>query len=216
MSTLDDEEKKAYERVIAITGIIGSGKTTVSSILKEKGAFVLDADLIAHQIFSPRDYAGFEGLKREITETFGEDIFKEDVLDRTALAKAAFATGETTQKLNAITHPHIQRVFLDIVKSVPEDQPVFYDIPLLFEAGLQEMVRKIVVVTAPEEIALKRAMWRLELTEEQARKRLSRQISIEKKEKLADFVVRNTGDLEHLRGEVDRLWEWVTGEKNEK
>ncbi len=206
--------ESAYRRVTAITGIIGSGKTTVCELLKEKGALVLDADLIARQIFTP-SYSRFEEVKRELSDAFPDTIlFQGDFLDRRALAEVAFSSEKNTRRLNAVTHPHISRVFTELVEKIPRDTFIFYDIPLLFETGLNELVGKSIVVYAPEEVCVERASRRLGITEDAVRARLNRQISLNEKTQKADYIVMNTGTPDELAAEVEKLWRWL-GETHE-
>lgn len=211
--------------IIGLTGGIATGKSTVSSILKEKyGLPIIDADILARKAVEPETRAF-----TKIVETFGSDLaLKDDAgniigLDRTALGKRVFSGDEAARKkLNRIVHPAVRWL---MVKSVIWEwlvngrKVVVLDIPLLFESGLDRFCGINVIVTTSKEIQLQRLLARDErLSEEDARGRIASQWDIDDKKKLADVVIENDSTKEELEKRVAQvvkqyfsrstLWTW--------
>jgi len=207
MSVNSDQDP--YARVYGLTGIIGSGKSTVAAILRNLGAEVLDADEIARFVMSP-EYSGYPELKNLIEKVFKrfttKSIFAEDTsLKRDVLASLIFDHPERVAELNIITHPAIKTEFRNRMKSITAPK-VFYDVPLLFETGINKKVKKSILVYAPENVCIKRAADRLKLPEADIIARLKNQISIEKKREMADYIIENTGSMEDLQKNVETLY----------
>ena len=180
--------------IIAITGVIGSGKTAIASELEKQGFIVLSADKLAREIVVP----GSQGLS-DIVQYFGDEILtKEGILDRKKLGKIVFANKAKKEILEKILHPHIRTLFTEKAKNhwvsvKNSDHPfIFYDIPLYFETSYQHpWIRKVVTVAASKPTCLQRIMKRDGLNEEDANRRIESQISIEEKIKRSDFVIQN-------------------------
>jgi dephospho-CoA kinase len=193
---------------IALTGGIGSGKSTVARMLAARGAVVVDADAIAREIVEPGQPA-----LQEIREAFGPEVVAPDgTLDRARLAAIVFADADALARLNAITHPRIAERSAELLASAPADAVVVYDMPLLVEQG-GEALRgwdRIVVVDAPDEVRLERLFAR-GLEREDAERRLRAQATREQRLAVADVVLDNSGDLVALESAVDGLWRGVTG-----
>jgi dephospho-CoA kinase len=192
---------------VGLTGGIGSGKSTVSAMLARKGAGIVDADEIARRIVEP----GSPVLAR-LSEEFGDDIVLSDgTLDRQLLAERAFADERSTRHLNEITHPAIREIAEAEITSVEVRYPIaVYEMPLLVETGQVSLVDIVVVVDAPEETQLQRAMAR-GLVESDVRRRMEQQASREDRTSAADHVIDNGGSLESTRAQVDALWaEWAS------
>lgn len=194
--------------VVGLTGGIGSGKSTVSAMLAERGATVIDADVLAREVVEP----GTDGL-REIVETFGESVVASDgSLDRPKLASIVFADEAKRQALNAIVHPRVgQRVGERLGELRDTDAIVILDVPLLVEAtgGSRQYADTIVVVATEERTQLDRAEARgMDRADTQAR--MAMQSSLEEKLAVADHVLRNDGSLDELRAQVDALWGVLT------
>jgi len=206
--------ENAYARVYGLTGVMGSGKSTAAKLLAEAGVVVLDADSIARQVVQP-GAASYPDIRLKLIAAFepkaGEALFHADgSLNRAVLARVAFADRAATQKLGEIMHPHIQAEFARQVATIPTGKKIVYDVPLLFEGRLHERVKKTIVVYAPEEVCVARAVARAaaqgqSLTSDEARARLRQQISIEKKRELADYILDNSGDLATLKAQVTGL-----------
>jgi len=207
MSVASDQD--SYARVYGLTGIIGSGKSTVASILRGLGAEVLDADEIARYVVTPQ-YSGYAELRKLMEKVFrrftSEPIFADDAsLKRDLLADLIFDHPERVAELNMITHPAIKTEFRNRMKLITTPK-VFYDVPLLFETGINKKVKKSILVYAPESVCTKRAADRLKLPESAIIARLKNQISIEKKREMADYIIENTGSMEDLQKNVEALY----------
>ena len=192
---------------VGLTGGIGSGKSTVSAMLARKGAGIVDADEIARRIVEP----GSPVLAR-LSEEFGDDIVLSDgTLDRQLLADRAFADERSTRHLNEITHPAIREIAEAEITSAEARYPIaVYEMPLLVETGQVSLVDIVVVVDAPEETQLQRAMAR-GLGESDVRRRMEQQASREDRTSAADHVIDNGGSLESTQAQVDALWaEWTS------
>lgn len=192
---------------IALTGGIGSGKSTVSRLLAEKGAIVVDADAIAREIVEP----GQPALD-EIRVAFGSDVIDSDGrLRRSRLAEIAFSDPDALARLNAITHPRIAARSTELLESAPADAVVVYDMPLLVEQGPQALASwdAIVVVDAPEDVRLERLVAR-GLDRADAERRIAAQASRQERLEAADHVIDNAGDLMSLERSVDALWTSLT------
>jgi dephospho-CoA kinase len=197
-------------KVIGLTGGIGTGKSTVTRLLREeKGVTVIDADEATRAVQAP----GSEGLRRLVDE-FGSSILASDGgLDRANLAAVAFADPEARQRLNAIVHPLVREWMADRqMEAQARGEPyVVLDIPLLFESRGAEDFDDVILVYAPEELSLRRLVELRRMPEEQARARIAAQMPIEEKRRLARHVIENTGTLDQLRARTDRVWTEVTG-----
>ena len=142
----------AAVQMIGLTGGIGSGKSTVASLLAARGAVVIDADVIARQVVEPGS-----PVLAQLAERFGPDIIgPEGRLDRPRLAEKAFVSDETRKELEAITHPAIGEEFLRQVAAAPEGAVVVHDVPLLVESKNPAQYRAVIVVEAPRELRLER------------------------------------------------------------
>lgn len=194
-------------RSLGLTGGIGSGKSTVSSMLEAHGAVVVDADRIVRELQRPG-----EPVFDAMVERFGSGILAEDgTLDRQAVADIVFADADALTDLNAIVHPAVGVAMAEQLAALAEtDQTVILDIPLLVESGRDDMAAVIVVDVDPE-LAVSRLVEFRGLTEDDARARMARQVSREDRLARADVVLDNSGDLEHLRTQVDDLWRRIQG-----
>lgn len=188
---------------IGLTGGIGSGKSSVASLLRDRGFVIVDADRIARDILQP----GSDAL-REVAAVFGDDLLDASgVLNRKLLAQRAFGSEAQTQKLNAITHPAIRKESMrqfDAAEAAGADVAV-YDMPLLIELGLHRAMDFTVVVDVDEEERVKRLVNFRGLTEEDARSRIARQITDAERLAAADYVIDNNGPLPELSPQVDAL-----------
>ena len=192
---------------IGRTGGIGSGKSAVADLLVERGAWLIDADVVAREVVEP-DGPAYGPL----VERFGDGILtQERTIDRQSLADLAFATPEALADLNAITHPAIGIEMIERQKALEEtDALVILAIPLLRPIHRETMViDRVVVVDCPTEVAIERLIAYRAFPESDARARIAAQISREERCSEADFVLLNDAGLAELAAEVDRLWEWI-------
>lgn len=187
-------------KTFGITGSIACGKSTVSNFVRQQGIPVIDADHVARDVVAPTS----RGLE-QIVSTFGEQYLLPDkTLDRVKLGALVFADDKELDKLNRIMSPLIQRESLRQIVATHNEGHEFvaYDAALLIEMGNADKYRPLIVVTAPLETQLARLMKRNNLTEEEARRRISKQLSSEEKAKHADFVIETTGTLEELETKI--------------
>lgn len=190
----------SQNKIIGLTGSISTGKTQVSNYLRDRGEKVIDADLIA------REVVDLGPVKEKIKEAFGNDIYKDDELDRKALGEIVFRDKEKRQVLNEIEHPEIYRLILEEIKK--SKGRVFVDIPLLFES--EELNKKynlnfdeIWLVYVDKKEQIKRLMKRDDISEDFALEKINSQMSLEEKKKLADLVIDNSRDLEDTFRQVE-------------
>lgn len=189
-------------RRIGLTGGIGSGKSTVASMLASRGAVLIDADAIARELVEPGEPA-LEALVDE----FGPSILQPDgSLSRATLASIAFRDPGATERLNAIMHPRIAEESRRRMDEAPDDSVVVYDMPLLVETGQQSLVDVVVVVDAPEDVQIERAVGMRGLEEQDVRRRIALQASREERRSVADVVIDNSGSRDETEEQVDRLW----------
>ncbi|MBQ0138978.1 MAG: dephospho-CoA kinase [Kurthia sp.] len=189
--------------IIGLTGSIASGKSTVAKMLEQYEFPIVDADLVARVVVEP----GKPALQ-QIKNKFGEDIVLEDGnLNRPKLGNIIFNDPKKRLDLNAIMHPAIRKEMLEQRdKCLRDGHPVvIMDIPLLFESKLQHFVEKILVVSVTEENQLRRLMERNELSEADARARISSQLPISVKEEGADAVIYNNESLEETQQQLEAI-----------
>lgn len=176
--------------ILGLTGGIASGKSTVSAYLAQKGALIVDADLIARQVVAKKS----SGLK-QIVAKFGEEILTASgELDRKKLGKLVFSNKELLKALTDITGPLIRAEILREIQAAKKAQVklVVLDIPLLFETGYQTLCDKVMVVTIPSKLQLERVMKRDNLSAAEARKRIANQLPASKRNELADVLIDNS------------------------
>jgi dephospho-CoA kinase len=191
--------------LVALTGGIGSGKSTVSQRLAARGAVIVDADAIVREL----QQAGSPLLDR-LADRFGEEILRADgELDRAALAAIAFADDQALADLNAIVHPDVRaEIATRIAAEADTDHVVVVDTPL-FEVTSDVEFAAVLVVDVPPDVAVERLIGQRGLTEADARARIAKQIGREERIAKADRVIDNSGDLTALDAQIDELWNWL-------
>lgn len=186
---------------VAVTGGIGSGKSTVSTVLRELGAVVADSDRLAREVVAP----GAPGLA-EIAAAFGPSVLTGDgALNRPALAAVVFADPAARRTLEAITHPRVRARFEQIRAAAPADAIVVNDIPLLVDLAVAATFHLVVGVRADEQRRVGRLVGR-GLTEADARARIAAQLTEEQRAPLCDVVLDNDGAPDELAEQVRALW----------
>lgn len=192
--------------LVALTGGIASGKSTIARRLAEHGAVIVDADQIVRDVQSPGS-----PVLAAIAEEFGAQMLRPDgSLDRAALGAVVFGDPDRLVALNAIVHPAVRaesaRRFLDASAADP-GALVVYDVPLLAEARASDPWDTVIVAHAPAEVRMQRLIEQRGMTQEEARARIAAQATDEERLRLADIVVDTAGTLEHTLRQVDELAE---------
>ncbi|WP_028546227.1 dephospho-CoA kinase [Paenibacillus taiwanensis] len=186
---------------IGLTGGIASGKSTVSAMLVDKGARLVDADRIAREIVLPGS-----PVLAQIAERFGHEMLLQDgALDRKRLGAVVFGDEAERKALEGITHPAIRQRMLEQMRSYEQEQPdklVVVDVPLIYESRMESLFEAVMVVYVPHQVQLERLMKRDSLSPEQAKLRLAAQMDIEEKRLRADYVIYNDQGLEHTAHQI--------------
>ena len=193
--------------VVGLTGGIGSGKSSVSDLLSRRGAVVIDADQISHEVMAPGGTA-YDG----VVQRFGREILAADrTIDRQALARVVFSDPEALNELTKLTHPAIGAVISKrLAAESSTDHVVVLDVPLLVESARQRPeLMGVMVIDTPRHLALARLVERRGMDRVDAEARMANQASREERLARADFVIDNSGDLEALEAEVDRAMDWI-------
>jgi dephospho-CoA kinase len=188
--------------VVGLTGGIGSGKSTVSMLLAERGAPVLDTDAVARQVVAPGGPAHDALVTR-----FGPDL----ATDRRALAAVVFSQPAALADLNAIVHPAVREEVRRRLHSLRQSgtEVVILAVPLLVETGGAYDVAGVVVVDCPEEVAVRRLVEHRGMDEADVRRRMAAQASREERTAAADVIIHNDGSLDDLKSQVDETWTWI-------
>jgi dephospho-CoA kinase len=187
--------------VVALTGGIGAGKSTVAQYFSELGAVVVDADHLA-RIAIERGSDGFD----EVVATFGQTIISNGDIDRKALAEIIFNDPELKRKLESIIHPRVQKLFAQAVAQVDPSVPLIYEIPLLVETNAAEKFDYVITVEADEELRISRLLARGMFISD-IKARLANQAPSSARTEIADVVITNDGDDDQLLRQVENLWE---------
>ena len=189
--------------VVALTGGIGAGKSTVAQNFAELGALVIDADQLARMAIE----RGSDGFA-EVLLRFGDEIIVNGDIDRKKLAEIVFSDEGARKDLEKIIHPRVQAIFAEVVEDLEHDDILIYEIPLLVETDASEKFDYIITVEADIEVRKERLLKR-GLYISQIEKRMAAQASQESREAIADSVIYNDGDEDSLLRQVENLWESV-------
>ena len=186
--------------ILGLTGSFGSGKTSVARIFRSYGAKIIDADKLAHQVIRPGENA-YKG----IVKIFGRQILKQNKsIDRRKLARIVFGDRKLLIKINRIMHPEIIRMIKKKIRTAPA-KIVILDAPLLIEAGLETIVDKLIVVTLTQKKQIERILKKHALKKSDIIKRIEAQMPLEKKVRLADFIIDNNGSVQATKKQVQRI-----------
>jgi len=191
--------------LVGLTGGIGSGKSTVSSLLEGRGAIIIDADAIVREVQLPGS-----PVLAELASKFGPEVLAADgSLDRQAVANIVFTDPEALKSLNAIVHPAVgKEMNRRMIEQRTTKNVVILDIPLLTENPREGLQGKI-VVDVPVEVQVERLIKFRGFDEADARARISRQATREQRLLTADFVIDNSHDLESLIPQIEKVWDWL-------
>ena len=183
---------------VGLTGGVASGKSTVSAMLGELGAVVIDADALAREVVA----GGTPGLAA-VVERFGTSLLTADgELDRPAMGRLVFADAEARRRLEAIVHPLVRERMAALEEAAAPDAIVVHDIPLLVEGGRADTFDAVVVVDCPPELQVARMVTDRGWTQEDAESRIAAQASREQRLAVATYVIDNVGSLDDLRDRV--------------
>lgn len=197
---------------IGLTGNLASGKSTVAGMFEELGAKVLDADSIAHQFLKSGTVS-----YRKIVKVFGPEILKGREIDRKKLAALAFSNPKLLKQLNDIIHPPVIRLIRQEMKKYQsQGTPVVVEAALLIEAGIQRFVDVVVLVVSRRDLQLERASARLNITKQEALRRMKHQMPVGEKLRYADIVIDNKGSLQQTKKQVEEIWQKLRQRKHKK
>lgn len=193
--------------IIGLTGGIASGKSTVSKILKELGAIIVDADIKAKEISEREDVVA------EAKNIFGNDIIDNNgKIDRVKLKEIVFSNKEKLKELNNLIHPKVVNEFKKIKESSNKNDIIIFDVPLLFETGMDKMCEKIILVFADKDTQIKRMIERDNIDKKLAEKIINSQMSLEEKLKKSQIHIENNGTLEDLKKKAENIYRELKGE----
>jgi dephospho-CoA kinase len=190
-------------KLIGLTGGVGSGKSTVATMLHELGAVVVDADEASHAVYEP----GTPGFEAVVSE-FGDYYVSDGRIDRQRLGELIFKDAASRRRLNAIVHPLVRDWMAARTTEAVEQgaNVVIQDVPLLFENGLEPLFSSVVLVYVPEEMQVERLVQGRGFTPERAHAVIATQVPIEEKRRRAHIVIDNSGTPEQTRVQVEQLW----------
>ncbi|THJ22067.1 MAG: dephospho-CoA kinase [Nitrospira sp. CG24E] len=191
--------------LVGLTGGVATGKSTVAKMFKQCGAVVIDADKLAHEVVKPAKWAW-----REIVKTFGKTVLNPDrTLNRQTLGAIVFGNRAKLRRLERIIHPRVEREQARLTRQAARNDPkavVIYDVPLLFEVGIDKRVDTIIVVTTDRETQVARLKKRNGLSRTDAIRRIKSQMPLSKKIRLADIVVDGTLPQRQVMQSIRRIY----------
>ena len=190
---------------VGLTGGIGAGKSTVGDMFVELGCHRLDSDSITRELFKPG-----QPVNAAVAAAFGQSVVAPDgSIDRTALGELVFSDEPMRHRLNGIVHPAIverQKEFLDSVTKKDPDGIGIVEAALMVEVGTYRNYDKLIVVTSKPAVQRRRLRERSSLTPKQITARIASQMPLEEKAKFADFIVDNSGDIDHTRQQIEEIY----------
>jgi len=187
--------------IVALTGGIGSGKSTVGQLFEDLGAIVTDSDQLARDVVE-RGTNGFD----QIVAAFGDEVLKNGALDRAALGELVFKDPAKRKQLEQITHPLIRKAFSKIVESSKGDSIVINQIPLLVESNHDYKFDHVITISASEDVRIERLLKR-GMSLNQIKQRLQAQSTDAQREQISDSIIRNDKSQTELLPEVEKIWE---------
>lgn len=197
-------KRQVNDVIIGLTGGIASGKSTVSKYLKEKGYQIFDADKIA------KDLTNEDNIKNKIVEKFGSNILDNNFsLDRKKMKEIVFNDKSKLKLLNDIIHPEVFEFYKKAKENNKENKILIFDVPLLFESGIDSLCDKILVVISDHKIQIERIIERDKIDKTLATNIINSQITNKERIKKADIVIENNGSLEELYEKIERVCESI-------
>ncbi len=196
--------------IVALTGGIGSGKSTVGELFQQLGAVVVDSDQLAREVVE-RGSSGFE----QIVTLFGDEILKNGEINRSLLAEIIFKDPAKRKDLEQITHPLIRKAFADIVAKSGDQAIVINQIPLLVESKYEYNFDHVITVSTSEDKRIARLLAK-GYTQEQIQNRMKSQVSDAAREKIADSIIQNNESEKELLPQVEKIWEQLQSKLKSK
>lgn len=193
--------------IIGLTGGIVGGKSTVASMFRDLGAKIVDVDKLGHSVILPHRPAW-----EKIIRLFGKDILRNDLtIERKKLGKIVFTNPTLLKKLNKITHPEIiilikREINLAKNKTNSQEKILIIDAALIYEAKIDKLMDKIIVVYINKDEQVKRLVKRNNLSKEETLQRIKSQMSMKEKVKIADYVIDNSNSLDKTKEQVEKIW----------
>jgi dephospho-CoA kinase len=193
--------------IVGLTGGIVGGKSIVASMFKDLGAKIIDADKLGHSVILPHKPAW-----KKIVNLFGKDILRNNLtIDREKLGKTVFTNQALLKKLNEITHPEIIKILkkeIDLVKNTTHNRGkiLIIDAALIYEAKIDRLMDKIIVVYINEDEQINRLTKRNNLSKRDALQRIKSQMPMKKKAEMADYVIDNSSSLDKTKKQVEKIW----------
>lgn len=194
--------------IVGLTGGIVGGKSTVASMFRDLGAKIVDVDKLGHSIILPHRSAWIK-----IVKLFGKDILRNDLtIERKKLGKIVFTNPTLLKKLNKITHPEIIKLIkreINLAKNKTNSQEkiLIIDAALIYEAKIDKLMDKIIVVYINKDEQVKRLVKRNNLSKEETLQRIKSQMSMKEKVKIADYVIDNSNSLDETKKQVEKIWQ---------
>ncbi len=197
--------KEDRKYLLGITGSIGSGKSTVTRLFAELGAFRINSDEIAKRFTDPDS-----PIKEELKSIFGKEIFdKEGAPIKTKIAELAFANPDLLKAMNQLIHPLVRKEFKRQYEEAPQDKIIAWEVPLLFETDAHTLCDGKLCVTTDQKSAWERVEKRGGMSREDLERRTAAQMDLEKKKALSDFVITNDNSIEELKKQIKSVYETI-------
>ena len=187
-------------KVIGITGGIGSGKSTISNMLREQGYIVFDCDAQSKHICNHDIYTIIK-----IKENFGENIYVDDVLDRKSLAKIVFNDKDSLDTLNSIIHPKTRDYMYGAILDNMDQDVFFVESAIMFESGLNKLMDFVITITAPEDIRIERVILRDNTTKDKIEDRMDNQMNDVDRMSESDYIISTNQSLYEVRNKLRRI-----------
>ncbi|MFA6979216.1 MAG: dephospho-CoA kinase [Ignavibacteriaceae bacterium] len=194
---------------VAITGGIGSGKSTFADFMSTRSYTVIKADILAKEL-----YVTNEELKQKIINEFGAEIYPDGLFDRIALYKKAFIDEGKVKRLNELVHPVVIKEINELMKLHQKEKIIFVEAALIFEANMENLFDYVVLISADEKIRIERTIQREKISGDEVKQRMKYQIPDELKKEKSDFTFYNNGSVAELEQKANLLLQLLSTQGN--